>query len=85
MGKEKVALEVERLCEWKKIAEAIETFWHLREAACERMQVLPFWANAKAFLFQETSWVQVMIPYSTSESFKFIWTRREFVVANHKA
>lgn len=47
-----MALEVARLCvqEDEKIAEAIKTFWHLREAACERMQVLPLWDNAKASL-----------------------------------
>lgn len=34
----------------EKITKAIKTFWHLREAACERKQVLPFRANAKAAL-----------------------------------
>lgn len=52
MGREKVALEVARLCaqEDEKTAEEIKTFWHLRDAACERMWVLPFWDNAKASL-----------------------------------
>lgn len=47
-----MALEVARLCvqEDEKIAETIKVFWHLWEAACERMRVLPFWANAKASL-----------------------------------
>lgn len=39
VGREKVTLEVARLCvqEDEKIAEAIKTFWHLSEAARERM------------------------------------------------
>ena len=52
MVREKVALEMPGLCvqEDEKIMKAIKTFWHLREAAHERKQVLPFWANAKASL-----------------------------------